>query len=298
MVDPTLVDRPPAGDRWVHEIKWDGYRGQAHLGPSGVQLFTRRGNDWTEKFEPIAIAAGALRARSVILDGEIVALGADGRSDFHALRRELGRPKPRIVYQVFDLLWQDGEDLRPRPLAERKARLRALLAGADPALVLVDGVEGAGGAVLESACRLQVEGIVSKALDAPYRAGRSRDWLKTKCAVSETLAVVGFYRDDNGRLDGLFLGRAIDDGRWAYAGEVQNGLASEDLARLAEELPALKVTKAPLVEKPKGKSGAVWTRPAVLVEIEYPNKAGDGRIRHPRFKGFRDDLLPRPKKTP
>jgi bifunctional non-homologous end joining protein LigD len=197
MVDPSLVDAPPAGGRWGHEAKWDGYRAQAHLSRGRCQLFTRKGNDWTKPFGPVAVAVTELPADDAILDGEIVALGKDGLSDFHELRRQLGAREPRLVYQVFDLLWLDGDDLRPLPYAERKARLRALLTGAGPPLELVDWLEVAGRHVLEGACRLGLEGIVSKRLDSPYRAGRSSDWLKAKCAVSETFAVVGFSRDDN-----------------------------------------------------------------------------------------------------
>jgi bifunctional non-homologous end joining protein LigD len=129
MVDPTLVDAPPSGGRWGHEIKWDGYRAQAHLKDGRVQIFTRQGHDWTKQFWPVAVALTELKATDAILDGEMVAIGASGVSDFHELRRQLGQTHPKLVYQAFDLLWLDGEDLRPLPLLERKQRLARLLSG-------------------------------------------------------------------------------------------------------------------------------------------------------------------------
>jgi len=290
MVDPSEVDAAPAGDGWAHEIKWDGYRAQAHLEHGKSQIFTRKGNDWTGRFGPIAEAVGALRARTAIFDGEVVAVDTRGRGDFHELRRELGKARPRVIYQVFDLLWHDGEDLRGQPLRDRKDRLRGLMSGVEPPLAFVEGIQlDKGAQVLDVACDLGLEGIVSKRLDSPYRAGRSHDWLKTKCEMTETFAVVGFSRDDHDRIDGLYLGRA-EDGRFRYAGQVDNGIGTDDLIELERRLLPLVISRAPLIEKPKGKSGARWTTPAVLVEVSYPNKAEDGRLRHPRFKGFRDDL--------
>jgi bifunctional non-homologous end joining protein LigD len=143
--------------------------------------------------------------------------------------------------------------------------------------------------MLESVCNLGLEGIVSKVVDSPYRAGRSHDWLKTKCVVSETLAVAGFTENDCGGIDGILLGRADGDGAWGYAGTTSHGLGADDLAELERRLRRLKTSRSPLADPPKGK--IAWTKPDVLVEVTYPNKTGNGRLRHSRFKGFRDDLL-------
>ena len=139
-----LVTKPPSGPKWAHEIKWDGYRAQAHLKGKRVQMFTRPGNDWTGKFGPISEALPKLRVDSAILDGEVVTLGKNGVSDFHGLRHQLGTMLPNIVYQVFDLLWLDGEDLRPLPYVERKARLKDILRRAGETIRYVDYVEGDG----------------------------------------------------------------------------------------------------------------------------------------------------------
>ena len=253
-------------------------------------MFTRRGIDWTGKFGPISEALPKLRVDSAILDGEVVTLGKNGVSDFHGLRSQLGTMLPDIVFQAFDLLWLDGEDLRPLLYVERKARLKDILRRGGEIIRYVDYVEGDGAAMLKAACAMGLEGIVSKRLDSAYRGGPSHDWQKTKCEVSETFAVAGYGVDDNGRIDGILLGR-VDGGTLRYAGAVDRGLGAGDLAELERRLPPLKVARCPLIEKPTGKSGVRWTRPEVLVEVSYPNKSGDGRLRHPSFKGFRDDLI-------
>ncbi len=160
---------------------------------------------------------------SAILDGEVVTLGKDGLSDFHGLRHQLGTMLPSIVYQVFDLLWLDGEDLRPLPYVERKTRLKSILRRGGEVLRYVDYVEGDGAATVKAACTMELEGIVSKRLDSVYRSGTSHDWQKTKCEISETLAVAGYGLDDNGRIDSVLLGRA-DSGTLRYAGTVDRGL--------------------------------------------------------------------------
>lgn len=229
-----------------------------------------------------------LRADSAILDGEIIALKG-GVSDFHELRRQLGAARPAIIYQAFDLLWLDGEDLRPLPFRERKKRLAALIGVGSRHLAYVEHFETDGRRMLASACKLHLEGIVSKRMDSPYRSGRSTEWLKTKCAVSETFAVIGFSPDDNGRVEGLYLARRQDGGELVYAGAIDRGIPTGELTELRRRLPSLVVRRPPLAKPPK-KAKAKWVEPAVMVEVSYPNKSADGRLRHPAFKGLRDDL--------
>ena len=179
-VNPDLVSKPPSGPKWAHEIKWDGYRAQAHIRGKRGQMFTRRGIDWTGKFGPIAEALPKLRVDSAILDGEVVTLGKNGVSDFHGLRHQLGTMLPDIVFQAFDLLWLDGEDLRPLLYVERKARLKDILRRGGETIRYVDYVEGDGAAMLKAACAMGLEGIVSKRLDSAYRGGPSHDWQKNQ----------------------------------------------------------------------------------------------------------------------
>jgi bifunctional non-homologous end joining protein LigD len=195
LIEPTLVDHPPSGARWAHEIKWDGWRVQACLTAGKATLYTRRGKDCTKRFPSIAGAMAKLKAVDVVVDGEAVAIDAEGRPDFHAV---LGAGA-RVVYKAFDILWLDGTDLRPQLWSERKRVLRVLLGrlpkGARDTLSYVEPVHGDGAKVYASACELGLEGVVSKRVDTPYRAGRSDAWLKTRCAIVETMVVVGFSSD-------------------------------------------------------------------------------------------------------
>jgi bifunctional non-homologous end joining protein LigD len=175
---PTLAAKPPSGPEWIHEIKHDGYRLQVRRDGDAVRLFTRRGYDWTERYPAIAAAAAKLKARTLTLDGEAVVCDGDGVAVFGALHRRQ-RASDAFLY-ASDLLELDGEDLRARPLSERKTRLARLLRRAPPGIALNDYTDESGAAVFRHACRMGLEGIVSKRLTAPYRSGRSSDWLKVK----------------------------------------------------------------------------------------------------------------------
>jgi bifunctional non-homologous end joining protein LigD len=175
---PTLAAKPPAGPDWVHEIKHDGYRLIVRRDGPAVRLFTLRGHDWTERYPGIAGVAGKLRARSFTMDGEAVVCGEDGVAVFDVLHRR-HKAGDAILY-AFDLLELDGEDFRPLPLAKRKARLARLLARVKAGIALNDHTDEDGATVFRHACKLGLEGIVSKRLTAPYRSGPSRDWLKVK----------------------------------------------------------------------------------------------------------------------
>jgi bifunctional non-homologous end joining protein LigD len=198
---PTLVSAPPSGDRWWHEIKWDGYRLVSYVRDGRVCLRTRRGLDWTERFPVIAAAARELPVRSAILDGEAVVLDEQGRSSFSALQAALGsrhgpghRAAREAVLYVFDLLHLDGRDLRREPLEARRAALVELLSTAPQTgtVRLSEHVEGQGEAMFRHACRMRLEGIVSKRRDRPYVSGLSKDWLKIKCLLREAFVIAGF----------------------------------------------------------------------------------------------------------
>jgi bifunctional non-homologous end joining protein LigD len=189
---PTQASRPPAGPQWVHEIKHDGYRLIARKTDGRVRLFTRRGYDWTERYPLIAKAVAPLRGSSATIDGEAVCCDANGLSIFEELHSR--RSDPRVILYAFDLLELDGEDFRPQPLHARKARLEQLLAAAPAGIHYNEHVDGDGQIVFDHACRMGLEGIVSKRRDHPYRSGRSKTWLKVKNPAAP--GVMRFERED------------------------------------------------------------------------------------------------------
>lgn len=291
---PTLVEKPPKGDGWIHEIKYDGYRTQLVIQPGAVQAFTRNGFDWTDRYSPIARAAAELKAKRAIIDGEATVFGTTGRPDFQALRRELGKAEStRLVFHAFDLLHLDGKDLREAPLLERKRALQRLLKSAPPALVYVDHLEGDGPTVFEHACEMGLEGIVSKRVDSAYRSGRQDSWLKLKCIKSDNFPIVAFVEKLGARprrIASLYLGRR-DGNRVHYAGKAQSGYSLTDAREVRERLDPLIVDKSPLAE-PIDKPKATWVQPAVEAEIQYSGTTDDGLVREAVFKGLRDDLSP------
>src|SRR5258705_4393093 len=180
----TSIEKVRRGARWVHEIKFDGYRVQLHIANDDIKVFTRRGNDWTKRFKKIADDAYLINAGSAIIDGEIVVPAADGTTDFSVLQNELKGKSTKIVIVAFDLLYLNGYDLRRLPLVERKAHLKKLIAKTD--IQFSESFEVDGREMYQHACSVGLEGVVSKLRDAPYRSGRSNDWVKKTCAQRET----------------------------------------------------------------------------------------------------------------
>jgi bifunctional non-homologous end joining protein LigD len=224
----TSIDKVPSGERWVHEIKFDGYRVQLHVSNGAVKVFTRRGNDGTKRFRKIADDAWHISAGSAIIDGEIVVPSADGTTDFSVLQNELKGRSTKIVMVAFDLLYLNGYDLRKLPLIQRKAHLEHLIAGTD--IQFSESFEIDGHEMFMHACKTGLEGVVSKVRDSKYRAGRSNDWVKKACAQRETLAIAGFALDGR-KWDGLYLGRRKGK-ELVYAGKVDHGFDTT----LAKEL--------------------------------------------------------------
>src|SRR3954468_798955 len=299
--DPTLHERAPTGSDWVYEIKTDGYRAQVHIRDRRATVYSRSGYDWTEEFAPIAKAASQLKVRDAIIDGEATVLGNTGLPDFQALRRELGNREPaKLLLHAFDLLYLNGRDLRRTPLLERKQALKGLLQGAPPTLVYVDFLEDDGTHVFEHACRMGLEGIVAKRVNAPYRSGRQDSWIKLKCTKSDTFPIVAFVEKLGARprkIASLYVGR-WDGDRLVYAGKARSGYTEAVARELRERLDPLIRKTTPLsvpVKKPK----ATWVEPEVDAEIEYSAVTDDGLLRAAVFKGLRDDLAaPRVKAPP
>jgi bifunctional non-homologous end joining protein LigD len=289
-IPPALANdasKPPAGPLWVHEVKFDGYRIQLHIHAKTIKVFTRRGYDWTSRFRKIAADASHLNARSAIIDGEVIVPGADGLSDFVSLQKELRgkRPSQKLAMYAFDLLYINGYDLRREPLVERKIRLQRLVANT-PILYsehfAIDGAE-----FYKRACTMGLEGLVSKQRNARYQSDRTDTWRKVTCRRRETLRIVGYAMRD-GRFEGLYLGRE-EQGELLYAGKVHHGLSRDSTLDVMQRMKPLIQTTQALTKKVK-KPKAIWVKPDLLAEIEYRAQTATGKLRHPSFKGLREDL--------
>jgi len=293
----TLVTEAPAGDGWLHEQKFDGYRIGLRKDGDQVGLWSRRGNDWTGEFRNVAAAGAALAARRALLDGEVAVLLPSGLTSFQSLQNR--RADTPFVYFAFDLLALDGEDLRERPIEQRKELLRELLERAgDGVLRLSDHVRGDGPAFFGQACKVGLEGVVSKRLGTPYRPGRNMDWVKTKCLHRQEF-VIGGYTDPEGSREAvgsLLLGVFADGGlRWAGKVGTGPGWTGPYLRRLRARLETLAAAQSPF-QPPVSDSWlrrhAHWVRPELVAEVAFSEWTDDGHVRHPSMQGLREDKSP------
>jgi bifunctional non-homologous end joining protein LigD len=280
----TKISKVPSGERWIHEIKFDGYRVQTHIANDDIKVFTRRGNGWTKRFRKVAADAYLVNAKSAIIDGEVVVPAADGTTDFSVLQNELKGTSAKIVLVAFDLLYLNGQDLRRLPLTERKAILQKLIA--KTAIQFSESFELDGREMFKHACKAGLEGVVSKVRDSRYPTDRTNDWMKVTCAQRETLPIAGFALDGS-KWDGIYIGRE-KAGQLIYAGKVDHGFTPESEKDLRARLKPL-IRKTQPYDRKIGHKG-IWVEPSLLAEIEYRAKSAEGKLRHPFFKGIREDM--------
>lgn len=291
----TLVKKPPQGEEWWHEIKFDGYRIGCLVRNGTVTLISRNGKDWTANFPEIVAAISRLGLQDTLLDGEVAAVRADGRTSFQALQNVLHRSEGQatVVYFAFDLLRHDGENLERLPLMQRTERLRQLLPRRKKGrLRMSEHIEGRGEDILQHACKAGLEGIISKRADRPYYRGRNSDWVKTKCLSRQELVIGGFTDPEGTRagIGALLLGY-YDAGAFIFAGKVGTGFTQKAATDLRHTLDRIKAAGSPYAVQPPRAIAkrAHWVTPNLVCEVSFTEWTSDGMIRHPVFHGLRQD---------
>lgn len=298
----TLADQVPAGGTWSFEIKFDGYRLMTRIEGGQAQLLTRGGHDWAARMPGLAGAVRRLGLDGSWLDGEIVVLGANGTPDFNLLQNAFDRRRAAsITYFVFDAPFLQGEDLRPAPLAVRRAKLRAALdaAGTGEEVRFSENFPGDAASVLASACKMGLEGIMAKRADAPYTSARTATWLKLKCVRRQEFVVCG-WTDRGGAAAAAEVGSLLlgvhEAGQLVYVGNVGAGWSAKAAAALKARLLPLE-QKAPACQGPistgrwsrRAPSAEHWAQPVLVAEVRFAEWPRGGQVRHASFVALRED---------
>jgi bifunctional non-homologous end joining protein LigD len=284
----VLSDEPFSDPDWIFERKLDGVRCIAHRDGSGLRLLSRTEREMNGQFPELAEALAAEPCSDFVVDGEVVALDSRGVTSFARLQRR-GKERVAVLLYLFDMMRHEGADLRELPLRERKSRLRRALRFEDPIRFTVHRNE-AGEQLFEEACRKGLEGVIAKRADSPYRATRSRDWLKLKCHAEQELVIGGFTAPQGSRTDfGALLVGYFEGDSLRYAGKVGTGFGRSTLAELGAKLRALETDESPFAEVHPVPRGTRWVKPELVAQIAFAEWTRDGRLRHPRYLGLRDD---------
>jgi DNA ligase D-like protein (predicted ligase) len=295
-----LVEKAPSGPGWVHEVKYDGYRMAARIHRGDVRLLTRSGLDWTEKYPETAAALAKLPVTSAYIDGELCGVGANGVTSFQLMQQASDRGTGEFVYYAFDLMEHDGKATASLTLLERKKQLARILKKAPPGVAYSEHDSGDGELLRQGACRIGLEGIISKRAEQPYLPGNRGVWVKSKCLNHAEFVIVGWSEPVGARtlLGALLLGYYAPDGRLLYAGRVGTGMSEKTLSMLHGRLDPLGVDKMALAVSPPRKtrfgetlalSMVHWVKPQLVAEVTYLTWSEEGLLRHAVFVGLRED---------
>lgn len=292
----TLVDQAPEGIEWIHEIKWDGYRILAFLRNKTIRLMSRNNKEWTSSFPTIATAIQKNFKKNIILDGEVVLLDEKYHSNFQLLQNAIdSNTNKAFIYYIFDILYYDQYDLTSLPLKQRKNILKKLLEGIDnPSLQFSDHIKGTGKDVFKMACKMSLEGIISKNVNSLYLQKRTKDWLKIKCLHRQEFLIGGFSPPKGNRnyFGSLYLGYYNKKDELTYCGNVGTGFTQESLKKIYGKLSKNIIKNNPFSTRPPGITTAIWVKPLLICEVEFTEWTSDGSLRHPSFKGLRQDKNP------
>lgn len=292
----TLVDAAPSGNKWLHEIKYDGYRLITYIKNNKVRMMTRGGLDWTNKFLTIKHALEKMSLPNVIFDGEVIAFDKKGQSNFQLLQNALQSKKTtKLGYFIFDILYYDNAVLFDMPLIARKEILQALLSKQNKIIFYSDHIVGNGPKVFTKACKSNLEGIISKKVDSAYRQVRTQDWVKVKCVSRQEFVIGGYTKPAGNRrhFGALLVGVYNKDKNLVYSGRVGTGFNAETLKEIGNQLKEIATDTNPFSSKPPGGKNITWVKPQFLAEVEYTEMTHEGMLRHPSFKGLRKDKAPK-----
>jgi bifunctional non-homologous end joining protein LigD len=297
----TLVDKPPVGKNWIHEIKFDGYRIIAFKQNNETRLFSRNNKDWTSKFKNIKAAIDNIPIKNAIFDGEVVVLNEENKSDFRELQNSLKEgANSNFIYYIFDLIYYEKYNLTTLSLLERKKILQELLRNIDMPIYYSDHVFGTGQEIFEKSCGLGLEGIISKDGESEYIQKRSQNWVKSKCIKRQEFVIGGFTKPQGSRqgFGALLLGTYNKRGQLIYNGNVGTGFTQQSLKTLHKKLMQNMTDKNPFTIEPPKVKNITWVKPILVGEIEFIEWTNEGNLRHPSFKGLRSDKLARNIMTP